>query len=235
MIFIYSGEVPALDRRLRYELGATHRLLTIPYAPEEHWAAIEARDYFNSCDINAHALSKQAYGDKQKLRDEIFTSDAIYLSGGNTYQFLAYAREIGLFSMLQTFESLGGIIVTESAGSIILSSDISTAAIPTTSPDENNVGITEFDAMGRLPFHVSPHFEPDEILAMNEMVELQQLANLSETPVLVLQDGAGVVVQDGDIIFSVGSPAWVTAADDQRLPSEMATGTAASDNQSLAG
>jgi len=212
MIFIYSGEVPALDRRLGYELGKNHRLLTIPYAADEHWAALEAQDYFRDCGLNAHALSRIACHDKQQLRDEILTSDAVYLSGGNTYQFLAFAREMGLFSLLSTFEKLGGIIVAESAGSIILSSDISTAAIPTTCPDENIAGITDFQAMGRIAFHVSPHYEPDAPQAIDEMDELQTLAELSRTPVLVLQDGAGVVIKDDEIIFSTGSPGWVSAS-----------------------
>jgi len=211
MIFIYSGEVPALDRRLSYELGANHRLLTIPYAADEYWAAEDARDYFRSCGLNAHALSKVGCSNKEQLRNELFTADAVYLSGGNTYQFLAFARETGLFSLLQTFESLGGIIVAESAGSIILSPDISTAAIPTTCPDENTTDITDFQAMGRIAFHVSPHFEPDSPQASSEMEELRTLANLSNTPILLLEDGAGIIMQDDDIIFSTGSPAWVTA------------------------
>ncbi len=239
MLFIYSGEVPALDRRLRYELGATHRLLTIPYAPKEQWAALEARDYFIDCGINAHALSGATdYSDKDRLRNEIFTADAVYLSGGNTYQFLAYAREIGLFSLLKAFESLGGIIVAESGGSIILSADISTAAIPTTCPDENSVGVTEFNAMGRIPFHVSPHFDLASPAASNELEELQNLADLSGTPVLLLQDGAGVVVQDDDVIFSVGSPRWITIAADEPLSvdgEERCVDQGVSSGQSLAG
>jgi len=211
MIFIYSGEVPALDRRLSYELGANHRLLTIPYAADECWAAEDARDYFRSCGLNAHALSNIACRNKDQLRNELFTADAVYLSGGNTYQFLAFARETGLFSLLQTFESLGGIIVAESAGSIILSSDISTAAIPTTCPDENIVGITDFMAMGRLAFHVSPHFEPDASQAANEIAELQRLADLSGDPILILQDGEGVLIQEQEITFTVGKPQWLTA------------------------
>jgi len=225
MIFIYSGEVPALDRRLSYELGANHRLLTIPYAADECWAADDARDYFRSCGINAHALSKIACRNKEQLRNELFTADAVYLSGGNTYQFLAFAKETGLFSLLQTFESLGGIIVTESAGSIILSSDISTAAIPTTCPDENIAGITDFLGMGRLSFHVSPHFEPDSPQAANEIEELRTLAELSNQPVLLLEDGAGIVIQDDEIIFSTGSPAWVTAIEMSPQQIEL-TGTA---------
>lgn len=215
MIFIYSGEVPALDRRLHYELGASHRLLTIPYVPEEHWAAREARDYFNDSGFNARALSQKAYRNKQQLRDEIFTSDAVYLSGGNTYQFLAYAREVGLFSLLAAFEAVGGIIVAESAGSIILSADIATAAVPTTCPDENSIGLADFSAMGRLPFHVSPHYEPTSSHAMAELEELQSLANVSNRPVLVLQDGAGVLVSDEEIIFSTGAFEWLNSIEEQ--------------------
>lgn len=213
MIFIYSGEVPALDRRLSYELGVNHRLLTIPYAPEEAWAAHEARDYFRACGVNAHSLGKRAYRDKQRLRDEMFISDAVYLTGGNTFEFLAYAREIGLFSLLQAFEAVGGIIVSESAGSIILSKDISTAAIPTTSPDENSVGVTEFEGMARLPFHVSPHFEADAEQAARELEELQGLADMSGSPVLLLSDGEGVVIQGSEVVFSSGSPGWLSPAD----------------------
>jgi len=225
MIFIYSGEVPALDRRLSYELGVNHRLLTIPFAAEECWAALESRDYFRACGLNAQALSKLACNDKAQLRNEIFTSDAVYLSGGNTYQFLAFAKEVGLFSLLQAFESLGGIIVAESAGSIILSSDISTAAIPTTCPDENSVGITDFQAMGRLSFHVSPHYKPDAPQAKDEMEELQALANLSNTPILILQDGAGIVVQGDEVIFSTGSPAWLSPTNEQPLAIDTQTAT----------
>lgn len=209
MIFIYSGESPALDRRLRYELGKKHRLLTIPFSPDEHWAAVEARDYFIATGIIAHTLSSDAYQNRTWLRDEIFSSDAVYLSGGNTYQFLDYARSIDLFSLLDCFETNGGIIVAESAGSIILSPDISTAAIPTTSPDENNVGLTDFHGMGRLPFHVSPHFEPESDRAEHEITELQRLAELSNTSVLMLQDGGGVVLDENELIFSAGSTHWI--------------------------
>ncbi|MBL1261973.1 MAG: Type 1 glutamine amidotransferase-like domain-containing protein [Thiotrichaceae bacterium] len=219
MLFIYSGEVPALDRRLSYELGVNHRLLTISYAVDEPCAALEAREYFRGCGINAHALSKRACHEKSQLRNEIFTSDAVYLSGGNTYQFLAFAKEIGLFSLLQTFESLGGIIVAESAGSIILSSDISTAAIPTTCPDENNASITDFQAMGRLSFHVSPHYDPNAPQATDEMKELQRLANLSNTPVLILHDGAGIMMQGNEVVFSTGSPTWLSASNEKPLAS----------------
>jgi len=234
MLFIYSGEVPALDRRLRYELGAKHRLLTIPYAPEAHWAAIEARDYYRGCGINAHSLSEHAYRIKQQLRDAIFTSDAVYLTGGNTYQFLAYARQVELFSLLQVFEAVGGIIVAESAGSIILSPDISTAAIPTTCPDENGVGVTEFNAMGRIPFHVSPHHEPNSLQAAGEMEELQVLADLSDRSVLLLQDGAGVVMQGDEVIFSAGSPSWITATPEPNI-AEAAVDQRRSGGQSMAG
>lgn len=218
MIFIYSGEVPALDRRLRYELGSKHRLLAIPYSPQSCWAAVEARDYFVAADINTHVLNDRAYQQREWLRNEIFASDAIYLTGGNTYRFLEYARSIELFSLLESFEACGGIIVAESAGAIILSREISTAAIPTTCSDENRAGLTDFEGMGRLPFHMSPHFDPTSRHADSELNELQRLADLSSTPVLVLQDESGIVIEENEPVFSVGPIHWLTAATDSSAP-----------------
>ncbi len=71
--------------------------------------------------------------------------------------------------------------------------------------------------MGRIPFHVSPHFDPASPLAMNEIGELQRLADLSGRSVLILQDGAGIVMQDDDVIFSVGLSSWLSATVDKRL------------------
>ncbi len=92
--------------------------------------------------------------------------------------------------------------------------------------------------MGRIPFHVSPHFDLASPAASNELEELQKLADLSGMPVLLLQDGAGVVVQDEEIIFSVGSPRWITVAADETLAAdgqERCVDRGVSGGQSLAG
>lgn len=204
MLYIYSGEVPELDEALRQALGASHRVTCIPYSPKEVWSADEATDYFRHAGIRARTLSRRFYRDPRRLEQAIMTSDAVYLAGGNTYEFLAYARHMGLFGMLQRFEASGGLIAAESAGSIILCDDIATAAVPSSCPDRNAIGLTELGAMGRIPFHISPHFNPRGFRARADLDELQGLADRSQRPVAVLQDGEGFVMEGERVLRFVG-------------------------------
>ena len=100
----------------------------------------------------------------------------------------------------------GGIIAADSAGSIILSPNIATALLPTTCPDEQTVELEGYQGMGRLPFHVSPHFNPSASEATLELAELQSLADLSSLPVVVLQDGEGFIMEGRSMDKVYGKP-----------------------------
>lgn len=206
MIFIYSGDVPELNLLLKEKLGPDASLTTIPYAARETWSARDAALYFRQAGIRARSLSSSYYRNINRLEKILDKSQALFLCGGNTYEFLAYAREVGLFALLSRFEERGGVIVAESAGSIILSPDISTAGIPSSDPDPNTVKLRQLQAMGRLSFHVSPHFDPLAASAGHDREELQQLADVSGREVVVLQDGEGFVMDAGQIVHSVGKP-----------------------------
>lgn len=206
MIFIYSGEVPELDALLRSALGDSHTVTTIPASPDDMASAREASEYFLQAGIRTRVLSRKPYLDPARLRKAIMVSDAVYLTGGNTYEFLAYARQVGLFPMLQAFEDRGGIIIAESAGSIILSPSIMTAALPSSDPDANDIGLKDLSGMGRLLFHISPHHEPMSASYAQDMRELQGLADESRYPVFLLRDGEGLVVDGDDIMLPIGEP-----------------------------
>lgn len=210
MLYIYSGAVPGLDSLLRDKFGPDSTLTAIPYAAHETWSSREAADYFNDAGIRARSLSSAYYRNPGRLARAMTGSDAVFLCGGNTYEFLQYARHIGLFALLRDFEARGGVIVAESAGSIILSPDIATAGIPGTDADVNTPGLTDLQAMGRLAFHVSPHFEPESMTAAMDLQELQQLADRSGREVVVIEDGEGLVVEGDMIIHTVGTPKVLT-------------------------
>ncbi len=199
MLCIYSGEVPALDALLRARLDRTASFTMIPYTAAAIEAAEEAQVYFSSVDLPARVLPQAHYADPQQLAQAVLASAAVYLSGGNTYEFLDYARRSNLFPLLSQFEARGGVIVGESAGSIILTPDISTAGIPSSFPDDNTLGLQQLTAMGRLPFHISPHFEADAPWAQRDLHELQALADDSNVPVVVVEDGEGFVVEGNHI------------------------------------
>jgi len=154
-------------------------------------------------------LPVKAYTNKELLKKRILESAALYLCGGNTYEFLDFAQKMELFPTLSILEANGGIIAAESAGSIILSDDISTAAVPSSCPDENSIGIKHLDAMGRIPFHISPHFDPQDEFCDSDIAELQALADSSNQAVLLLQDGEGFIMQDRKITFFQGTEKYL--------------------------
>ena len=206
MLYIYSGDVPEFDAAIRQKLGPQHALTLIPVSPRERNAAHYCLAHLRQAGFHARLPGSRYYRDRRRLRNIIMNADAIYLMGGNTFAFLEFARQIGLFDIIAEFEAAGGLVLAESAGSIILSPTIATALVPTTCPDELLTGMTDFRGMGRLPFHVSPHFDPRAASAPQELDELQALATLTQCPVWVLQDGEGLVLDGRTIIDTHGEP-----------------------------
>ena len=212
LLFIYSGHVQELDDKLAEILGEKGLITVIPTSPEDNSTAKTIADYFEAIGIKAQTPTKRAYSSKEALKNQILNSSAVYLCGGNTYEFLDFAKNMDLFATLAILEENGGIIAAESAGSIILSNDISTAAIPTSCPDENLVNLQVFDAMDRIPFHISPHFDHQNEDASTDIAELQILANDSSRQVMLLADGEGFIMQEHEITYFQGTEKYLTPA-----------------------
>jgi len=206
MLYIYSDEVPDLNALLLERLGPEHTLVTIPISPQDMAAARHVTDYFRHAGLNAQLKTNRVYRDPGRVRKLIMRSSAVFLMGGNTFEYLAYARRVGLFAVLQEFEAQGGVILADSAGSIILTPNIATALIPTTCPDHHTHRFNSYTGMGRIPFHISPHFDNNAEVAEQELHELQALAYVSKIPVMVLRDGEGFIMEGQDIIHTVGNP-----------------------------
>ncbi|MEK6748732.1 MAG: Type 1 glutamine amidotransferase-like domain-containing protein [Pseudomonadota bacterium] len=213
MLYIYSGDVPALDKRLRKALGAGHIVLPIPARPSATRDATVMAACLRDQGLCARVPSARDYRDPERLRRAVMNSQAVFLLGGNTYAFLNYARAVGLFELLADFEAQGGIVASESAGSIVLSPTIATAAIPTFDADEPSEDCRDYLGMGRIPFHISPHYDPHRPSAAKDMLELRTLAHATRTPVLVLRDREGVVMEDERITHVVGQPLWLSPDD----------------------
>lgn len=204
MLYIYSGDVPDLDSQLLQALSGQGQLKVIAPCASEIEISLDISNHFCHLGINATPLSGKAYTSHDKLKKEVLASQAVFLCGGNTYAFLAFAKKINLFSVLAELEKNNKIIAAESAGSIILSKTIATAGIPTSCPDDNDVNIQDLNAMGRIPFHISPHFDPVDEFCAADIVELQALATDSGQPVLLLEDGEGFIMKNQEIIQFFG-------------------------------
>lgn len=132
-----------------------------------------------------------------RSKKALLSSDAIFLGGGNTYYFLNSLRKQKLIPKLRRFAKKGGLLMGLSAGSILMTPSIMTAAVPAVDSDDNEIGLKNLKALELVPFEFSPHYyrsrEVDE--------ELKNYSKKLSHPIYACEDGQGIVVKNGMIHF----------------------------------
>ena len=122
--------------------------------------------------------------------DHAFSSDIIYLAGGNTFYFLKHLREAGALPRLKKFAKNGGVIAGLSAGGLIMSPTVRLAADPGLGPDENEVGLKNFESLNLFEFEFSPHYEPTK----KQITAHLDYSCRSKYPVFAIEDGSGIII-----------------------------------------
>ena len=123
------------------------------------------------------------------LKDEIESSDLIFLAGGHTPTEMAYFEEIGLRDILKNYN---GIIIGQSAGAINLATTVVCA------PEYDGEIGTDYvwKGLGKTNINVEPHFVlnvPEEDLKIRE-----ELLKLSvDYPIYAICDGS-YIFDDGE-------------------------------------
>lgn len=120
--------------------------------------------------------------------DMIFSSDVIYLSGGNTFHFLSNLKRHNLMDRLRSYVSNGGNIIGLSAGAIILSATIEIAKYG----DENLCGLEDYGALGLVQFDFMPHWNIDS----HQLEDLELYSKTRQKMIYTCQDGDGIVIED---------------------------------------
>jgi dipeptidase E len=129
------------------------------------------------------------------LAEEAFNSDIIYLEGGNTFYFLNHLRRGGWLGKLRRYVKEGGILVGASAGAIIMTPNIQTAAVPKFTADENLVGIANLNALNLTGFVFAPHYVKSVRFTEALLRYSKRIAN----PILSCKDGDGIIIDDDSI------------------------------------
>lgn len=92
------------------------------------------------------------WGD-EKSTNELFSSDVIFFHGGNTFEGLYLLKKYNLISNFREYVQNGGIIIGESAGSILMTPDISIAYFA----DSNNILLDDLSALNLVNIGIKPH------------------------------------------------------------------------------
>lgn len=186
-----SGYLDHAEAEIRHFLGAIRKVLFIPFALYDRDAyASTARERFRKMGYGLDSIHI-ATDAQQAVND----AEAIFVGGGNTFRLLKALYDADVLQLIQRRVSGGVPYIGSSAGSNIAGPTIKTTKdMPIVQPPS-------FDALGLVPFQISPHFlDPDPTSKhMGETQEERILQFLEEndTPVAGLREGAMVRAENG--------------------------------------
>ncbi len=133
----------------------------------------------------------------KKYLDQAFQNDIVFLSGGNTFYFLYFLKKFKIIKRINEFSTSGGVVAGLSAGSIIMTPNINTAAFPEFDRDENYLGIVNLKSLNFVDFEFFPHY----VHTKRYRSELLHYSQTSSNPLFATPDGNGIVVNNKNMEF----------------------------------
>jgi len=204
-LVFYSDQIEevtdAIDERLFSFLPASATIGYLPSSPDPERDWFQSREAFYSrYGARLSFFGLETEFDESRL-DELFVSDAIHMTGGNTFRFLYWLRERGLVSRLREYVASGGVLVGVSAGAILMTPDVSTSFL---CGDVEYPGLGDYSGLGLVDFAVLPHYTDSQVGV------LERFSVAFGGDVYGVPDGGGIVV-DGESVEVFGDCRVVTA------------------------
>jgi len=198
-----SGYLDHAESEIRDFLGDAKRVLFTPYA-------LYDRDGYTT--MAQKRFQKMGYDltsvhTATEPRKAVMDTDVVFIGGGNTFRLLKALYDFDLLEVIRNRVANGMPYIGSSAGSNVAAPTIKTTKdMPIVQPPS-------FDALGLVPFQISPHYlDPDpNSTHMGETQEERILQFLEEndTPVAGLREGAMVRIENGATILKGTSGARI--------------------------
>lgn len=188
-----GGYLDHVEKEIRDFVGSRAKVVFVPFAiHDRHAYAAKARERFR--DMGLSLISIHDVSNMPRAVDE---ADVVFVGGGNTFRLLNGLYEHKLLDPIRRRVALGVPYIGSSAGSIV--------ACPTlkTTKDMPVVQPPSFEALGLVPFQISPHYlDPDPSSThMGETQEerITQFLEENEETVVGLREGSVLRVEDGAV------------------------------------
>jgi dipeptidase E len=190
-----SGYLDYAEAEIRDFLGNPKHVLFVPYAlyDRDAYAAL-ACERFKTMGHDLESVHAAA-DPRQAVKD----AEAVFIGGGNTFRLLKSLYDFELLSAIRERVLAGMPYIGSSAGSNV--------ACPTikTTKDMPIVQPPSFDALGLVPFQISPHYQDPDLNSthMGETQEQRIIQFLEEnsTPVVGLREGGMILLEHGDFVL----------------------------------
>jgi dipeptidase E len=190
-----SGYLDHAEREIRRVLGGVRDVLFVPYALYDRDSyATTAEERFARMGYTLESIHKAG-----SPQEAVTNAESIFIGGGNTFRLLKALYDNGVLNAIRERVKNGMPYIGSSAGSNVAGPTIKTTKdMPIVQPPS-------FDALGLVPFQISPHFQdPDpNSTHMGETQEerIRQFLEENDTPVFGLREGAMVLVENGTMIL----------------------------------
>lgn len=198
-----SGYLDHAESEIRDFLGDAKKVLFAPYALfGRDGYTTTARERFRKMGYDLTSVHTAA-----DPRKAVMDTDVVFIGGGNTFRLLKALYDVDLLGIIRNRVADGMPYIGSSAGSNVAGPTIKTTKdMPIVQPPS-------FDALGLVPFQISPHYlDPDpNSTHMGETQEERILQFLEEndTPVAALREGAMVRIENGATILKGSSGARI--------------------------
>jgi len=157
------GYLDHVETEIREFVGTRTRVLFVPFALRDrgaYTATVQAR-------FRAIGLSLHSVHDVSNMVRAVDEADVIFVGGGNTFRLLKGLYDHDLLGQIRRRVAAGMPYIGSSAGSIVACPSLKTTKdMPVVQPPS-------FEALGLVPFQISPHYlDPD--LSSTHMGETQE-------------------------------------------------------------
>lgn len=210
-LILYSADGPKvnikMDKKVRELLPKDSRITYIPSCSDPK------RKYFNQFKswFGQNGFKKIEYFDLDKEFDSakvksVLESDAVFLSGGNTFDFLHLILKRKFRPKLKNFVKKGGVLIGTSAGAMLMTPSIETTR-EFKDDSLNDFGVNPDHSLGLVNFEFFPHYgKPSEFssLAKVEQVLLKR-SRVTGKKIIACREGGGLIIWDRKVI-TVGEP-----------------------------
>ncbi|MBZ5658040.1 MAG: dipeptidase PepE [Acidobacteriia bacterium] len=190
-----SGYLDHAEKEIRDFVGGRTNALFVSYAVHDRRAyAAKAEER-----LREMGLSVTSIHDVSNMLRAVGEAEVIFVGGGNTFRLLKGLHDHDLLDPIRQRVAAGVPYIGSSAGSIV--------ACPTlkTTKDMPFVQPPSFEALGLVPFQISPHYlDPDAASThMGETQEerIMQFLEENETPVVGLREGSSLLVREGAVVL----------------------------------
>jgi dipeptidase E len=187
------GYLDHVDDEIKTFLGPPKNVLFFPFAlydRDDYAAKAKAR-------FSAMGYALESVHATDNPQNAIQQTDAIFIGGGNTFRLLKALQDLELLEPIRRKVKSGTPYIGSSAGSNVAGPTIKTTKdMPIVQPHS-------FDALGLVPFQISPHYlDPDpNSTHMGETQEerILQFLEENEKPVVGIREGAWLLIANGAV------------------------------------